>query len=338
MVICDDMALKTLFYGLDAMKADLKGRVLFINAKPHSALAALADHTICVQWFKPYYDALREHETLSRIETLEGEFDTALLLIPKNMTEARYLIAQAFTHLKAGGVLYCACENKAGGTRLQKILQQFNADIVQQISKHKSRFIACRNEGVNSDFVARALKEGCIQAIDKTGFMSQSGIYGWDKIDKGSALLLQYIPQDLKGRIADFGCGYGYLLQHILQHNKGIKTAYAIDADARALECARQNLSDGRVEYLWADLTKSEGIPTRLDAIIMNPPFHEGKKTDSDIGIAFIQCAAASLKRNGALYMVANNQLPYEAVLKDSFHSYELLAQHNGFKVFKAVV
>jgi len=105
------------------------------------------------------------------------------------------------------------------------------------------------------------------------------------------------------------------------------------------LDAARVNLNgDVRGEYIWADLRSAKGIPTNLDAIIMNPPFHEGKKADSDIGIAFIKTAAASLRRNGALYMVANNQLPYETALEEIFFSHELLAQGGGFKVFKAVV
>jgi len=337
------MALKTLVYGLDQCGVsnigDDLGRILFINAQAHSAI--VGDVTY-VQWFKPYADMLGGN-ALQRIEDVRSEdigaFDTVLILIPKNMTEARYLVASGLQALKPDGALYCACENKAGGTRLQKMLQQFGVEIVQQISKHKSRFLQVKNNNLDAGMVENMLAAGCVQGVDKTGFISQSGIYGWDKIDRGSEVLLRHIPDDLKGVIADFGCGYGYLLQHILQQNTALKLAYAIDADARALNVAAQNVAgDERVQYVWADLTKPKGIPTKLDTIVMNPPFHEGKRADSDIGIAFIKTAAASLKRGGALYMVANNQLPYEAVLENTFFSHEVLAQENGFKVFRAIV
>jgi len=331
----EDMALKTLFYGLEQCGIDDAGRTLFVNARAH---ARIGDDFMCVQWFKPYADGLSGHESLPRIEDVGGQFDSVFILIPKNMVESRYLVAKSLRLLKDGGMLYCACENKAGGTRLQKMVQQFGVEIVQQISKHKSRFVQAVNNGANVQAIENAVNAGSLQDIEKIGFKSQAGVYGWDKIDKGSALLLQHVPQDLKGKIADFGCGYGYFLQHILQQNDGVKRAYAIDADARALECVRENMRDARAECLWADLTRGAGIPTRLDAIVMNPPFHEGKRTDSDIGVSFIKTAAASLRRNGALYMVANNQLPYETVLKDVFFSYECIAQENGFKVFKAVV
>jgi len=336
------MALKTLFYGLEQCNVSDTGRTLFVNARVH---ADIPDDAVCVQWFKPYADALAGpgHDVFSRIEDIsiaDGEaFDTAFVLIPKNMVEARYLVAKALTFLKPNGALYCVADNKAGGTRLQKLVQQFGVDIVQQISKHKSRFVQAHNANVDQAVLDSAIKAGSVQGVDKIGFTSQSGVYGWDKIDKGSAVLLRHIPQDLKGVVADFGCGYGYLLQHILQQNNGIKRGYAIDADARALHVARMNVGDGfHVDYVYADLTKPAGIPARLDTIVMNPPFHEGKRTDSDIGIAFIETAAACLRRNGALYMVANNQLPYESALKDNFFSSEVIAQENGFKVFKAVV
>ena len=335
-------ALDTLFYGLeqiDASFSDSEGaRILFINAQMHGALSC---DVKCVQWFYPYAEGLtaRGYDVAQRIEDVSGDYDAVYLLVPKNMVEARYLVARAFNVLKKGGALYCACENNAGGTRLQKMLQQFGVEIVQQISKHKSRFVYVKNVDVDAGAIEMAIAGGSVQSVDKTQFISQAGLYGWDKIDKGSAVLLQNIPDDLKGSLADFGCGYGYLLQHILQQNEGVKTAYAIDADARALEVTRKNLGeDDRVKYLWADLTKPKGIPTKLDTIVMNPPFHEGKRADSDIGIAFIKNAAASLRRNGALYMVANNQLPYERILNETFFSHELLAQANGFKVFKAVV
>ena len=332
-------ALETLFYGLEQIGASQDdARILFVNAQAHGALGS---HVHCAQWFYPYAKALSAQgfEVVERIEDAVGDYQAIYLLVPKNMTEARYLVARSFELLKDEGALYCACENKAGGTRLQKMLQQFGVEIVQQISKHKCRFVQVVNTDVDDAVVRNAIDAGAVKSVDQIHFTSQAGIYGWDKIDKGSALLLQHVPDDLKGKIADFGCGYGYLLQHLLQRNNAIKAAYAIDADARALHVARENLKgDSRVEYLWSDLTTPKDIPTRLDAIIMNPPFHEGKRTSSDIGIAFIKTAAACLKRDGVLYMVANNQLPYEHVLEETFHSHKLLGQEGGFKVFKAVV
>ena len=49
--------------------------------------------------------------------------------------------------------------------------------------------------------------------------------------------------------------------------------------------------------------------------MIMNPPFHQGRAAEPDLGAAFIAAAARILKPHGRLMMVANRQLPYEAAL-----------------------
>ena len=56
-----------------------------------------------------------------------------------------------------------------------------------------------------------------------------------------------------------------------------------------------------------------------MDAVVMNPPFHEGRKADPELGQAFIEAAAGMLGAKGKLYMVANRHLPYEETLERLF-------------------
>ena len=124
---------------------------------------------------------------------------------------------------------------------------------------------------------------------------------------------------------------------------KKIKKLFCVDADARAVEAARQNISalssDSAVEaeYLWYDLTRPCAAIKNLDAVLMNPPFHSGKKTDIDLGKAMIGTACNALRKGGQLFMVANAHLPYERVLRDLFHDVETRAEKAGFKIFHAL-
>ena len=190
-----DPALETLIYGLNET-GFLNGlgddaRILFINARVHNNLPRGMQ---CVQWFKPYAQASeeRDFQNTPRIENVDAAFDHAFLLFPKNIIEGRYLIARALQLLKDGGSLFVVAENKAGGTRLQKIVQQFGGEIVQQISKNKSRFVQIENTDIDKDFVRECIDAGSMKTIDGNGFSAQAGIYGWDKIDKGSQILLQH--------------------------------------------------------------------------------------------------------------------------------------------------
>ncbi len=336
--------LDTLFYPFlsGVLDRDSNSRVLFLNAQNHSFLKEFSPKNLTLeQMFKPYANVL-EHAGFAIHATLDDaakDFDIAVMLAPKNQIESLYMLARALMAVKTGGMMVMAADNKAGGGRLVNNLKSFGLEHIQSDTRNKARVVWARVDGLDMAAIERALNEGAMQLVGDTGFQSQPGIYGWNKIDTGSRLLAQHLTDQLKGRGADFGCGYGYLSRFILDHHKP-KSLALIDADARALAVSRLNcISDEcDIVYEWADLTASE-LPVRmLDFIVMNPPFHEGKASNSDIGAAFIRSAAKSLRRNGRLWMVANNHLPYEPVLNDSFFKVEKIVEAQGFKVFCAVI
>ncbi|WP_292248410.1 methyltransferase, partial [Mesorhizobium sp.] len=87
--------------------------------------------------------------------------------------------------------------------------------------------------------------------------------------------------------------------------------------------------------FFWTDLL-GEPVERRYDAILMNPPFHRGRAAEPEIGAGMIRAAAKTLKPGGRLFMVANRQLPYEAVLAAAFSSHAEIARDGMFKVLSA--
>jgi len=171
-------------------------------------------------------------------------------------------------------------------------------------------------------------------------FLSRPGVFAWDRIDPASALLAEHLPSNLAGTAADLGCGFGYLSAELLQRCAGITSLDLYEAEARALDLARQNLAPvaDRVplDFHWHDVTT--GLPRRYDVIITNPPFHaEGAGDRPDIGRAFIAAAAEGLRPGGKLWMVANRHLPYESVLDARFVSTRIVTQAHGYKIIEAV-
>ncbi len=344
-----DMALDTLFYSFEAGILPWpveNSRVLFLNAKNHSALSFLPQDGLRVQqFFAPYVAGLKSQGRAveSSIPDKAQEFDVVLLATPKNQVETQCLIASALRSLKLGGLLMVAADNRAGGGRLVKNLKHFGLADIQSESRNKCRACWTVKAGVDEKAIDVAIRAGSPQSIADGAFQSWPGIYGWNKIDRASALLLQHLPDEhsknLGGRGADFGCGYGLLAHDILQR-PGVKSLTCIDADWRALEMCRVNLeklkSAAEIHFEWTDLTKDQPGLSNLDFIVMNPPFHEGKAADISIGKRFIVNAHQSLKRNGRLWMVANKQLPYEMTLEDNFFAVEKIFEGQGFKVFCA--
>lgn len=330
-------ALQTLLYGYESSGVDNEdARLLFMNAEYSENLPKALD---CQSYFKPYVDDLSARGYDVCAEILKSDYDHALYLLPKNMLEARYNLARVISSLKRGGIVFCAADNKAGGSRLKKLFEEFGIDIQGHESRNKGRVIWGRVQDFEQDIVAKAIELGAPQKVIGGEYVSQSGVFGWDKIDKGSEILTHFIPKDLKGKGADFGCGYGYLSNFLLLHCSKVKRLACLDADYRAVEMCKRNLAqyDVDVSYDWADLTKAQPELRNLDFIVMNPPFHEGKKQDIGIGADFIKSAYQSLKRGGALYIVANAHLPYETILDDVFFAVDKLHEGQGFKVFKAL-
>ena len=94
-------------------------------------------------------------------------------------------------------------------------------------------------------------------------------------------------------------------------------------------------MGDPRASFLQADLREPAPSLSSLDFVVMNPPFHDGGEEDRGLGQAFVRRAAAALRRGGALRLVANIGLPYEATLAESFDQLRRLEQSGGYKVLE---
>ena len=163
-------------------------------------------------------------------------------------------------------------------------------------------------------------------------FKSHPGIFSSDRPDKGSTLLAEQLPP-LKGKVADLGSGWGYLSRAILT-SEHVTHLDMIEADYQACEMAKLNVTDPRAHHHWDDATTFSGKD--FDTVVMNPPFHTSRKAEPALGQSFIRCASAMLGARGSLWMVANRNLPYEAVLDESFQVVNTVAQTGGFKIVHA--
>jgi 16S rRNA (guanine1207-N2)-methyltransferase len=180
-----------------------------------------------------------------------------------------------------------------------------------------------------------AIEQGAMVLAPKTGLMGQPGIFSWDRIDTGTALLMATLP-NLWGRVGDFGCGTGLLSLAVLKSAK-VKALTGFDIDRRAIEACALNIKDARFASVWTDLRTQGAATTGLDFIVTNPPFHDAGIEDQALGLAFIKVAAQTLRAGGALWLTANRHLPYEAVLTALFKTVTVKAEGQGYKVFEAI-
>jgi 16S rRNA (guanine1207-N2)-methyltransferase len=146
--------------------------------------------------------------------------------------------------------------------------------------------------------------------------------------------LADALPEKLGKQVADLGAGWGFLSAHVATH-EGVEAIHLVEAGHMALECARRNVTDPRAHFHWADATAWQA-PGKMDAIVMNPPFHSARAADPALGQAFVAAAARLLAPNGQLWMVANRHLPYEVTLQSYFVKSMEIGSDNRFKLFHA--
>ncbi|HEY5290086.1 MAG TPA: class I SAM-dependent methyltransferase [Caulobacteraceae bacterium] len=261
-----------------------------------------------------------------------GSLARMTVLAPPGTLERRYVLAQALTALEPGGALVALAPKVRGGARLADELRAFGCEPMETGRRHH-RICHCARPTAPSGLEA-AIAAGGRQSVTALGLISQPGIFSWDRLDPGSALLLAQ-PWTPAGAGADLGCGYGVLSRQMLASPE-VTQVTLIDIDRRAIDAARANIDDPRGCFLQHDLRAAPIALAKLDFAIMNPPFHDGGVEDRKLGQAFVATARAMLKDGGVLRMVANVALSYEPVLAARFKQVSLVGRQGGYKVLEA--
>ncbi len=262
--------------------------------------------------------------------TADRSLDSGLIAAPQGTVERRYVLAQTLRALKAGAALTVLAPKDKGGMRLRAELEGFGC-AVSESARRRHRIVTCAAPQAPGG-LAEAIAAGGPQFAPRLGLWSQPGVFSWDRLDPGTALLLEALPP-LGGRGADLGCGVGVLARAVLASPK-VSSLLAIDIDARAIAAAGRNVQDARAVFEHRDVRGP--APAELDFVVMNPPFHDAGREDRALGQAFIAAAGASLRRGGVCWMVANIELPYEAVLAACFSRVTSVTQSRGYKIYEA--
>ena len=305
------------------------GRIMVFGPQIGDDLSALPRAAVTVvTGFKPDFDhfARAGYAVLASAGDA-APADLAIVCLPRAKDAARDILAQAAAKLAPQGRVMLDGQKTDGIGAVLKDLSDLGADLGEVISKAHGKLAVFAPPPCLTQWAAPP------QQIEG-GFITRAGVFSADGPDRASQLLADVLPAKLPARMADFGAGWGYLARAILARD-GVKSLDLIEADAVALDCARQNILDARAQFHWADVAAIRpALP--WDGVVMNPPFHTSRSANPALGLAFITAAHARLAGHGQLWAVANRQLPYPAALRGLFHEVEEYGRDPTFRLIRA--
>lgn len=276
----------------------------------------------------------------------DNSLDGFFYRISKEKPLVHHLLNHAWRCLKPGAPLVIAGHKNEGiKTFIEKITALMGAE--KHIEKEGTSY---------SSMIHKCADYSPTQALDDSDYtqlraiaqdsglniLSKPGLFGWNKIDAGSALLIEQLRQTefsgpLPKTCLDLGCGYGYLTLAAarLPRCREVERWLLTDNNAAALRAAQYNLYTQGLhgEVIPADAGSQVQEPVEL--MLCNPPFHQGFSVDGDLTDKFLRSAHRLLQTKGEAFFVVNQFIPLERKAADLFHEINLLVNNGSFKVIR---
>ncbi len=163
-------------------------------------------------------------------------------------------------------------------------------------------------------------------------FYTDNGVFSKKGLDFGTRSLLEILEIDkIKGKVLDFGCGYGPIGIYVAQNTD--TEVHMIDVNRRSLELARKNVSINHVNVQIYESNLYENVKDTFDFIISNPPIRVGKKVLYQI----LEKARKYLRPNGELWIVIHKDQGAKSTMKflKQFYIVELKNKNKGFYIIQ---
>jgi 16S rRNA (guanine1207-N2)-methyltransferase len=159
-------------------------------------------------------------------------------------------------------------------------------------------------------------------------------IFARGQLDPATRLLAETFEVRPAAALLDLGCGNGVLgiLAALLDPTSHCTL---VDADPLAVAAARRSAALSGATNVTVQLSNLlDALPGQtFDMVLMNPPFHRGRREDRALGERFLRDAAAALRPGGQMWIVCNRFLPYERVLRQLLSGVREAAADRSYKV-----
>ena len=159
---------------------------------------------------------------------------------------------------------------------------------------------------------------------------SHGATFSGTKVDPGTRLLLSSVKVE-GDTVLDFGSGNGVISAFLARRGHNV-LARDVSWSAVASTMLTAEANNVHVDASWG--AGLAGYPDgSVDAIVANPPFHQGTTKDSSDTLAMFDEAARVLTPGGQLWCVYNSHLPYRKELNVRLGRTSVVAQDRAYTV-----
>ncbi len=268
-----------------------------------------------------------------------NSFDAVLYRVSKEKPVVHYVINSSAILLKANGqLLLSGYKNEGIKTYVDKASKYLGEAIDKQKGSNSALLVAINYLGEAQKKLDDKNYTTLIELdYEDASFVSKPGVYGWNKIDKGSAFLVDQLPQILDTlpsvpkTVADIGCGFGFLS---VMTNALINAEFiATDNNVASVGLCKKNFEKNNIEGEVILDDCAESIQKKADLVVCNPPFHQGFAIEGELTQRFLQAAKRLLKPQGVAVFVVNSFIPLERKAQGIFDQVVELKNNRSFKV-----
>ena len=272
-------------------------------------------------------------------EQITPQTQHVFIRISKEKPLAHHTINQAAQTLKNDATLHLAGLKGEGiKTYLKKTQTLFLKSSATKKNKdaHYGAFASANSDAAPLDTQNYdQLRE--IGSFNNQTMLSKPGVFGFEKIDEGSELLLDVTQKYLQNHNIqphnqlDLGCGYGLLT--FGSRHWGSKNFTATDNNAAALLAITASAKANNLELEIVAADAGAEIKGAFDCILCNPPFHQGFSISGDLTDKFLNHASQKLSPKGHAFFVVNSFIGIEKKASRYFKQQETLTNTKRFKV-----
>ncbi|MCK7487684.1 MAG: methyltransferase [Bacillus subtilis] len=159
---------------------------------------------------------------------------------------------------------------------------------------------------------------------------TDNGVFSKAGLDFGTRTMLENVEVGPGADILDLGCGCG-VVGVVLGALFGARVTMT-DINERAVELARENALENRVDAVVLSGDGCLHVPGLFDCVLTNPPIRAGKA----VVYRLFREAREELKEDGRFIVVVNKNQGAESAqreLSTIYGSVELVARKSGYRV-----